>query len=64
VETFAFRATSFIVAAVTCLFGFTLSPRQGAAGAALSLGSLHLKHFYQIVNRSSYRIFIKSVMDI
>lgn len=64
VETFAFRATSFIVAAATCLFGFTLSPRQRAAGTDSSLNSLHLKHFYQIVNGSGYRIFIKSVMDI
>ncbi|MDU5731376.1 MAG: hypothetical protein E6Z80_22705, partial [Citrobacter freundii] len=61
---FAFRATSFIVAAATCLFGFTLSPRQRAAGTDSSLNSLHLKHFYQIVNGSGYRIFIKSVMDI
>ncbi|EGA10257.1 hypothetical protein SEEM0055_08444, partial [Salmonella enterica subsp. enterica serovar Montevideo str. MB110209-0055] len=40
VETFAFNATSFIVAAVTCLFDFTLSPRLGTAGADLSLVTL------------------------
>ncbi|MDI5349353.1 hypothetical protein MJL48_29625, partial [Salmonella enterica subsp. enterica serovar Kentucky] len=36
----SFNATSFIVAAVTCLFDFTLSPRLGTAGADLSLVTL------------------------